>query len=55
MTDGEYTVEIAVMRFMGWDWHGLLAAPAMMVDEVGALMEATALVERARESERRRT
>lgn len=54
MVDGEYTTEITVMKFMGWSWRDLMEAPAVLVDEVAALMEATAMVERARESERRR-
>lgn len=54
MTDGEYTAHIAIMKYMGWGWQELMEAPAALVEEVACLMEATSMVERARESERRR-
>lgn len=43
------------MKFMGWGWQELMEAPALLVEEVACLMEATSMVERARESERRRS
>lgn len=31
---GRYSLEIALMRDMGWTWHDLRGAPADLVEEI---------------------
>lgn len=35
---GRYGTEIQIMRYMGWSWQDLMAAPADMIEEVAFRM-----------------